>query len=107
AVIVRDSDEWARLADGNPFEAEARESAKLVMLALSKRAPLATALETLRERAGAERMERVGDAIWIYFADGAGRSKITPTVLDRAAGSPVTMRNLNTVLKIAAMNDAA
>lgn len=29
-----------------------------------------------------------------------GRSKLSPALFDKAAGSPVTMRNWNTVLKI-------
>lgn len=101
AVIVRKGREWTDLAAQNPFVEEARLSPNLVMLASSKRPPVPTTLESLQARAGSERIVRVGDAIWIFFADGAGRSKLTPGVLDRATGSPVTMRNLNTVLKLA------
>jgi uncharacterized protein (DUF1697 family) len=42
----------------------------------------------------------VGDVIWIHYADGAGRSRITPGLLDRSIGSPTTTRNLRTVLKL-------
>ena len=101
AVIVRDDAEWASLAVQNPFAKEGRHAPNLVMLALSKRAPVPTALDTLQARAGSERVERVGDAFWIFFAEGSGKSKLTPAFLDRAIGSPVTTRNLNTVLKIA------
>jgi uncharacterized protein (DUF1697 family) len=36
----------------------------------------------------------------VHYANGAGRSKLTPALLDRLAGSPVTARNWNTVLKL-------
>jgi uncharacterized protein (DUF1697 family) len=57
----------------------------------------------LRARAAdGERIERVGDALWIHYPRGAGRSKLTPALFDRSAGSPVTARNWNTVLELAA-----
>ena len=39
--------------------------------------------------------------------ESVGNSKLTPTLLDKAAGSPVTARNWNTVLAINAMLEAA
>lgn len=59
-----------------------------------------SAVARLRERATVEQIERSGDALWIHFAGGSGRSKLTPALLDRAAGSPVTTRNWRTVLKL-------
>lgn len=103
AVVVRNSTDWAAIAALNPFVEEARQSPNRVMLAISKRPPAPAALESLQARAGSERIARTGDAIWIYYADGAGRSKLTPAVLDRVVGSPVTTRNLNTVLKLASL----
>jgi uncharacterized protein (DUF1697 family) len=74
------------------------------MLALSKRPPADNALAGLRGRADAgERIERVGDAIWIDYGEGAARSRVAPAQLDRWVGSPVTTRNWRTVLAIRAM----
>jgi len=50
-----------------------------------------------------ESLQQVGNALWIHFPLGVGKSKLTPAVLDRIAGSPVTLRNWNTVLAIEAM----
>jgi uncharacterized protein (DUF1697 family) len=47
-----------------------------------------------------ERIKQVGDALWIHYSSGSGRSKLSPTVLDRLVGSPVTTRNWRTVLKL-------
>ena len=57
--------------------------------------------------AGGERVAVRGDALWIDYASGVARSKLTPAVLDRAVGSPVTARNWNTVQALARMLDGS
>ena len=100
-VIVRSGADWTRAMRGNPFPETSREAPNAVMLGLSKRTPKRDAAKELAARALAgERVERVGDDIWIHFASGVGRSKLTPQFLDRAVGSPVTLRNWRTVLKL-------
>jgi uncharacterized protein (DUF1697 family) len=100
AVIVRGAEEWSEYAAANPFFEEARVNPNLVMLAVSK-SPLAEKAQTqLEPRLGSERLARVGDVLWIYFAGGSGKSRLTPETLDKAAGSPVTTRNWRTVLSL-------
>jgi len=83
-VVVRSREAWAAYVAGNPLVEASRTEAKLVHLALAKRPPASGAVEALRARAAdGERIERVGD-------------------FDRLAGSPVTARNWNTVLELAA-----
>lgn len=107
AVIVRSAEEWSAYQQGNPFPDESREEPKLVMLALSKAPPAEDTVAGLQERAAyGERVERVGDALWLHFPEGAGRSKLSPGVFDRNVGSPVTTRNWRTVLKLGEMVDA-
>lgn len=100
-VLVRSAAQWAAYAAGSPFPDAERDSPNRLMLCLPK-AGLAGGAETLlQERASAgEQVRRAGDALWVLFRDGAGSSKLTPHVLDRAAGSPVTARNWRTVTKI-------
>lgn len=101
-VIVRPARDWSSYLGTNPFpEASGREP-NLVMLALSKRPPREGAEDELGSRATeGERVRRVGDALWIHYAGGAGRSKLSPGSLDRAVGSPVTTRNWRTACKLA------
>lgn len=101
SVIIRSAQEWAGYPGSNPFpEASEREPAA-VMLALSKRPLLEDAATELRKRAAtSERIEQTGHALWIHFGSGSARSGITPVLLDRLAGSPVTTRNWRTVLKL-------
>lgn len=47
-----------------------------------------------------------GDAVWIHFPEGEGKSKLTPAFLDKAAGSPLTLRNWNTVQELGRLAEA-
>lgn len=101
SVVIRDAATWLSYVHGNPFRKASEATPNLVMLAVSQELPAAGALAQLRERADAERLEQVGDVLWIHYADGAGRSRLTPGLLDRAVGSPTTTRNWRTVWKLA------
>jgi uncharacterized protein (DUF1697 family) len=100
-VIARAAAEWSAYMASNPYLDESAREPNLVMLALSKAPPTEDAAQKLQERAAnGERIARVGDVLWIYFVEGAGRSKLSPSLLDRIVGSPVTMRNWRTVLAL-------
>jgi uncharacterized protein (DUF1697 family) len=62
--------------------------------------PTEAALELLRLRAGPERVERIGDDLWIDFGDGVAGSRLTIPVIERATGAVATGRNWNTVMKL-------
>ena len=103
-VIVRAAAGWEAYVRGNPFPAAAEARANLLHLGLSKRAPDAGAAAAIQARATqGEQVRVVGDALWIDYPEGVGRSKLTPALLDRLVGSPVTARNFRTVLKLAEM----
>lgn len=98
SVVVRSGTAWARAAAANPFGAESEASPNLVMMCVSKGPVRRGAAAELRARAAdGERVEVAGGVLWVYYAGGAGRSKLSPGVLDRAAGSAVTARNWRTV----------
>ena len=100
-VLVRTAEEWAHYVQSNPFPEEADGNAGHVALVLSVDAPDPTAPEALAKAATlGEHVELRGDALWIHFAGGIGRSKLTPALLDRHVGSPTTARNWRTVLKL-------
>lgn len=103
-VIVRPAAAWSGYAEGNPFPDASETEPQLVALVLSKAPPSEDAVERLRERAAdGERVERVGDALWVHYRGGTARSKLSPDAMGRAAGSPVTARNWRTVSKLAGM----
>jgi uncharacterized protein (DUF1697 family) len=101
-VIARTAEQWrAYLAVPKPFAAE---EPNRVVLGLSKQPPKAGAAAAIAARAQAgERVEVAGDAVWFHYPEGMGKSKLTPVSIDKAVGSPLTARNLNTVRKLAGM----
>jgi len=100
-VVVRSASSCSRYVNGNPFPEESTKGSDWVLLALSKLPPKANAATELQSNATrGERVVKQGDAIWIHYANGIGRSKSTPALLDRYVGSSATARNWRTVLKL-------
>lgn len=103
-VIVRTAAQWSVYPDSVPFAAAARDEPNRLMLILAKAAPAVDAEAAIQARAAAgEKVKRAGDALWIHYPQGAGQSKLTPSLIDRAIGSPATSRNYKTVLKLGEM----
>jgi uncharacterized protein (DUF1697 family) len=100
-IIVRAATAWPAYVQGNPFPDASQSAPNAVLLALAKAPPKEDAVEKLRERAtNGERIIQVDDALWLHFGAGVAKSKLSPAVLDRLVGSPVTARNWRTVLKL-------
>ena len=100
-TLVRSAREWSALVAANPLPELAEADSAHLLVGLTKAKPRKEALAELRARAqGKERVELAGGALWLHYADGVARSKLTPAVLDRAVGSTVTARNWRTVLEL-------
>lgn len=100
SILVRPATDWPAYVAGNPFAEASAHAPNRVMLALSKAPPKEDAEDRLRAYAVSERVTRVCDALWIHYADGAGRTKLSPALVDRLVGSPVTARNWRTVRRL-------
>jgi len=99
-VLVRSAAQWAMLRDGNPMPEESEREPNKVMMTIGREAPTDAQIEALRAKAAEdERVERVGEAIWIWFGSGAGRSKLGTGL----AKGVWTTRNWRTVETIAEM----
>ena len=99
-VVARSADAWRAYLVDQPFRDAGEREPNLVMLCIGKQAATADDAAALRSRAGPnERVELRGDALWLYFGDGSGRSKMGLG----PAGGTWTTRNLRTVRSIAAM----
>jgi uncharacterized protein (DUF1697 family) len=103
-VIVRPASQWAAYVAANPFATVAAEAPNRLQLLISKRPPESGAAEKLMQRAQAgEVVKAAGGVLWFHFPEGVGASKLTPAVIDKAAGSPSTSRNWRTVVKLQEM----
>ncbi len=103
-TLVRDARAWSAIVAANPLGQLAEQDPAHVVVGFAQQKLRKEALAELRARAqGAERIELAADALWIHYADGIARSKLSPAVLDRCAGSTVTARNWRTVLELERM----
>jgi len=103
-VVVLDGADWLTFAKGSPFADAESARPNLLHLGLAKAAPKADAAKVLAPYCTqGERVSIRGAAIWIDFGNGVARSKVTPAVLDRCVGSPVTLRNWKSVQAIASL----
>ena len=100
-IIVRPAAAWPLYLRLNPFPDASEAEPNRVMLALARNKLPPDTAENLQQYAtSGESIAQRTDSLWIHYASGSARSKITPALLDRLAGSPVTTRNWRTVLKI-------
>jgi uncharacterized protein (DUF1697 family) len=103
-VMVRTAAQWTKLLAANPFGEASNVEPNRVLVGLPKGKLASGAAGAIAARASAgERVEAAGDALWFHYPAGVGTSKITPSLIDRAAGSPVTARNWRTMLKLGEM----
>lgn len=103
-VMVRSAAQWSKLLKANPFGAASEAEPNRVLIGLPKANIASGAAEAIAARASAgERVEAAGGALWFHYPAGVGTSKITPSLIDRAAGTPVTARNWRTMLKLKEM----
>jgi uncharacterized protein (DUF1697 family) len=103
-AMIRTAAQWRALVAANPFadEAEREPNRLLTGVPKSKLQPGAAAALSAKADAG-ERVEEAGGALWFHYPSGVGRSKLSPALVDRAAGSPVTARNWRTMLRLEEM----
>jgi uncharacterized protein (DUF1697 family) len=98
SVMVRDRAQWAEILSSNPFVAEARSDPARLLLHVPKAPPVAGAETLIASRAAdGEQVKRSGDVLWIHYPSGSGRSRLSPSFIDKAIGSPSTSRNHRTV----------
>src|SRR6266850_301579 len=102
--FVRTAKEWEGVVAHNPFRKEAaRHPGQLVVMFL-KDPPSVTRLKALQQAiTGPEVVAAAGKRLYIVYADGIGRSRLTNAVIDKQLGTRGTGRNWNTVLKLAAL----
>ena len=101
AIIVRTADAWRRLLADHPF---GDENPDLLILRVMRRPVTDEVLRTLKARAGDEKITEVDGDIWVRFAGRPSESKLLSQLTSRRLGTG-TLRNLNTVRKIADILD--
>ena len=100
AVVVRNRDELARVAQAHPFAGDEPEAAKLHVFFLGD-APSAEAVVGFEtDRFAPDTLVVVGREAYVHYPNGRGRSKLTIDRVERALGTVATGRNWRTVGKL-------
>lgn len=106
-VIVRTGEELGQIVEKNPFQAQAGKEAKFLhVVFLADRPEKEEIEELLNGYRGPEELYASRKELYIYYTNGAGRSKLTNALIERKLKVPGTARNWNTVTKLLEIAEA-
>ena len=94
-TLIRTPRSLASVIAGNPFAAAATQRPNRLMVYFLDGLPPAGFADALSAYRGPERLRQDGEHLYVDYAEGMGRSKLTP-FLDKALKVPATARNWNT-----------
>ncbi len=100
-VVARRAEDWPEVMTDNPFPHRVDEP-KLLHVYFCDRAPSADSLALLDDpRYADDELRAVGRHLYVFYANGAARSKLTTNELEKRLGVTATGRNWSTVSKLA------
>ncbi len=102
-TLIRTPCRLAKVIAGNPFAAAAAERPNLLMVNFLDGLPPPGAAAALAAYDGPERLRLLGDHLYVDYAEGVGRSKLTAAFLEKTLKVPTTGRNWNTTNKLLEM----
>ena len=107
-IILRDAEGWRRLAAGNPFpEAAARDGARVHVRVMREPAGAGDLARLSAYASGGEELRIVDADLWMHFADRLpSEGKLLGQLTAKRSGVG-TVRNWNTVARIAAALEEA
>ena len=107
AFFVRTAEQWPAILARNPFPSEAKRDPGHLHVMFLKATPEAKRVKALQAAiSGRELVRSRGPYLYVTYPDGAGRSRLTNAVIEKALGTRGTARNWNTVRKLDALASA-
>lgn len=100
-IFLRTVEEWTELVEGNVFPQMAKKDPCHLVVFTLRGKPKRAAIDALNA-AGPEEVALGKGCLYITYPEGIGRSKLNTNRAWKELGAIGTMRNWNTVLKIAA-----
>jgi uncharacterized protein (DUF1697 family) len=102
--IVRDSAEWESVVARNPFPREAKLDPSHLVVMFLKEPPQSQAVQSLQAAiTGPEIVRSDGKQLYVSYPAGIGQSKLTNTLIEKRLAIRGTVRNWNTIIKVAAL----
>jgi len=106
--LIRTTAQWIDVVAGNPFPDQARRDPGHLVVMPLKTAPGKREVAALQASIqGREILGAKGQALYIVYPDGIGRSKLTVSRIEKTLNTRGTCRNWNTTLKLLAMSTGA
>lgn len=99
-VIVRKALDIVQVAQKCPIELAPDREAKFLHLVFLSNQPTAKAIAILMQYDGPEELMVLGDVLYIYYTNGAGRAKLSLSLIEKRLNVMGTARNWNTVTKL-------
>ena len=99
-VMLRTASELARVVDANPFLPAEQDVAKLHVIFLDRRAPMAATAKLDPDRSPPDEFAVHGTEVYLRFPNGYGRTKLGADYFERTLGVRGTARNWRTVTKL-------
>ena len=96
-VIILTAKELDEAIANNPFDTKGRNLSLLLLMVLEAEP------KGKLDWPGPEEIERRGRYLYLYYPNGAGRSKLTNALIERKLQVAGTARNWNTVTKLATL----
>jgi uncharacterized protein (DUF1697 family) len=100
AVMVRDHQQLAGVMARNPYPDHV-DQGKQLMCGFFDGTPKRADLDGNKYHPDEFRID--GDELFLWYPEGLGRSKLSLPAIEKAVGTAVTVRNWNTVVKLAAL----
>jgi uncharacterized protein (DUF1697 family) len=106
-VFVRDHAAMAAVVAGNPYAQQVKDQPAFVAVSFLKGHAGTAEVGAIREKiagfGGPEQVEAGPACLYFSYPEGQGQSKLTSVVIERATRLRGTVRNWNTVTKMAAL----
>lgn len=100
-VLLRDERAMAKVVSANPWPDRAKAEPAKVHVAFLSAQPAAAKVKAVdHDKFAPDELAVVGDAAYLWYPNGAGRSKLGAAVFERGLGVVATARNWNTVTKL-------
>ncbi len=100
-IILRTGDAWQEAITNCPYLEQSEQNPKHLLVTFLSNIPSDITIANLHSaHEGSELINVIDQTLYIYYADGVARSKLTNNVIEKQLQVAGTARNWNTVLKI-------
>lgn len=100
-VLIRSDKEWAGSIAKNPFWNDPNADINLLHMTLLKEIPAVAKIEAILQLDfSPDQFQIVGNNVFIYCANGYGKTKITNDFFEKKLGVEASTRNWKTVMKL-------